>query len=128
MTRIATFNVNGVNGRLPVLLKWLGQSNYDIVCLQELKTSDEKFPAEEIGKTGYGAIWHGQRSYNVVAILARERSRWNDDVACRAILTTPTAVTSRPSWMGLLSAVSTFQMAIQHPARSSTTSYAGSTA
>ena len=48
MTRIATFNVNGVNGRLPVLLKWLGQSNYDIVCLQELKTSDEKFPADEI--------------------------------------------------------------------------------
>ena len=71
MTRIATFNVNGVNGRLPVLLKWLGQSNYDIVCLQELKTSDEKFPAEEIRKAGYGAIWHGQKSYNGVAILAR---------------------------------------------------------
>ena len=71
MTRIATFNVNGVNGRLPVLLKWLGQSNYDIVCLQELKTSDEKFPAEEIGKAGYGAIWHGQKSYNGAAILAQ---------------------------------------------------------
>ena len=71
MTRIATFNVNGVNGRLPVLLKWLGQSNYDIVCLQELKTSDEKFPAEEIRRAGYGAIWHGQKSYNGVAILAR---------------------------------------------------------
>ena len=71
MPRIATFNVNGVNGRLPVLLKWLGQSNYDIVCLQELKTSDEKFPAEEISKAGYGAIWHGQKSYNGVAILAR---------------------------------------------------------
>ncbi|TGQ03396.1 exodeoxyribonuclease III, partial [Mesorhizobium sp. M4B.F.Ca.ET.215.01.1.1] len=45
MVRIATFNVNGVNGRLPVLLKWLRARDYDIVCLQELKTSDEKFPA-----------------------------------------------------------------------------------
>ncbi|MER9332115.1 endonuclease/exonuclease/phosphatase family protein, partial [Mesorhizobium sp. M0488] len=48
MVRIATFNVNGVNGRLPVLLKWLTATAYDIVCLQELKTSDEKFPAEAI--------------------------------------------------------------------------------
>ena len=71
MTRIATFNVNGVNGRLPVLLKWLGETNYDIVCLQELKTSDEKFPVEAIREAGYGAIWHGQKSYNGVAILAR---------------------------------------------------------
>jgi len=71
MTRIATYNVNGVNGRLPVLLKWLGQTEYDIVCLQELKTSDERFPADAIGKAGYGAIWHGQKSYNGVAILAR---------------------------------------------------------
>jgi exodeoxyribonuclease-3 len=71
MTRIATFNVNGVNGRLPVLLKWLRETDYDIVCLQELKTSDEKFPAEAIKEAGYGAIWHGQKSYNGVAILAR---------------------------------------------------------
>lgn len=71
MTRIATFNVNGVNGRLPVLLKWLGETEYDIVCLQELKTSDEKFPADAIKGAGYGAIWHGQKSYNGVAILAR---------------------------------------------------------
>ncbi|AZO08797.1 MULTISPECIES: exodeoxyribonuclease III [unclassified Mesorhizobium] len=71
MTTIATFNVNGVNGRLPVLLKWLGETAYDIVCLQELKTSDEKFPAEAIRQAGYGAIWHGQKSYNGVAILAR---------------------------------------------------------
>jgi exodeoxyribonuclease-3 len=69
--RIATFNVNGVNGRLPVLLKWLGQCDYDVVCLQELKTSEEKFPADAISKAGYGAIWHGQKSYNGVAILAR---------------------------------------------------------
>jgi exodeoxyribonuclease III len=71
MPRIATFNVNGVNGRLPVLLKWLAESDYDIVCLQELKTSDEKFPVDAISQAGYGAIWHGQKSYNGVAILVR---------------------------------------------------------
>jgi exodeoxyribonuclease-3 len=71
MVRVATFNVNGVNGRLPVLLAWLKATNYDIVCLQELKTSDEKFPIEPIRNAGYGAIWHGQKSYNGVAILAR---------------------------------------------------------
>jgi exodeoxyribonuclease-3 len=69
-TRIATFNVNGVNGRLPVLLRWLAESRCDTVCLQELKTSDEKFPIEAIRAAGYGAIWHGQKSYNGVAILA----------------------------------------------------------
>src|SRR6476620_10193281 len=93
MTRIATFNVNGVNGRLPVLLKWLGQSNYDIVCLQELKTSDEKFPAEAIRKAGYGAIWHGQKSPTTVwPFWLVERSRWNGDVVCLAIQTIVTAV------------------------------------
>lgn len=71
ITRIATFNVNGVNGRLPVLLRWLAETPCDIVCLQELKTSDGKFPAEAIRAAGYGAIWHGQKSYNGVAILAR---------------------------------------------------------
>jgi len=71
VTRIATFNVNGINGRLPVLLKWLGETSYDVVCLQELKTSDDKFPIEAIRDAGYGAIWHGQKSYNGVAILAR---------------------------------------------------------
>ncbi|MDF3216802.1 exodeoxyribonuclease III [Mesorhizobium sp. M7A.F.Ca.CA.001.09.2.1] len=71
MLRVATFNVNGVNGRLPVLIAWLKATRYDVVCLQELKTSDEKFPAEAIGDAGYGAIWHGQKSYNGVAILAR---------------------------------------------------------
>lgn len=71
LTRIATFNVNGVNGRLPVLLKWLGEADYDVVCLQELKTSDDKFPIEAIRDAGFGAIWHGQKSYNGVAILTR---------------------------------------------------------
>src|ERR1700759_4727978 len=57
--KIATFNVNGVNGRLPVLLRWLAEAEPDIVCLQELKAPDEKFPALAIKKAGYGAIWHG---------------------------------------------------------------------
>ena len=69
--RIATYNVNGVNGRLPVLLEWLDQAKPDIVCLQELKAPDERFPEAAISDAGYGAIWHGQKSWNGVAILAR---------------------------------------------------------
>ena len=69
--RIATYNVNGVNGRLPVLLRWLQQSAPDVVCLQELKAPPEKFPEAPIREAGYGAIWHGQKSWNGVAILAR---------------------------------------------------------
>jgi len=69
--RIATYNVNGVNGRLPVLLRWLEQTRPDVVCLQELKAPDEKFPEKAIRDAGYGAIWHGQKSWNGVAILAR---------------------------------------------------------
>jgi Endonuclease/Exonuclease/phosphatase family len=69
--RIATYNVNGVNGRLPNLLAWLEEAAPDVVCLQELKAPDEKFPAEAIRAAGYGAIWHGQKSWNGVAILAR---------------------------------------------------------
>jgi exodeoxyribonuclease-3 len=69
--RIATYNVNGVNGRLPVLTRWLEETRPDVACLQELKAPDEKFPREAIDKAGYGAIWHGQKSWNGVAILAR---------------------------------------------------------
>jgi exodeoxyribonuclease-3 len=69
--RIATYNVNGVNGRLPVLLRWLEAAQPDVVCLQELKAPDEKFPRLAIEQAGYGAIWHGQKSWNGVAILAR---------------------------------------------------------
>ena len=69
--RIATYNVNGVNGRLPVLLRWLEETRPDVVCLQELKAPDEKFPEAAIRDAGYGAIWHGQKSWNGVAILAR---------------------------------------------------------
>jgi len=69
--KIATYNVNGVNGRLPVLLRWLNESKPDIVCLQELKAPLEKFPEIAIQDAGYNAIWHGQKSWNGVAILAR---------------------------------------------------------
>jgi exodeoxyribonuclease-3 len=69
--KIATYNVNGVNGRLPVLLRWLREAAPDIVCLQELKAPQEKFPAAELRDAGYGAIWQGQKSWNGVAILAR---------------------------------------------------------
>jgi len=69
--KIATYNVNGVNGRLPVLLKWLAQEQPDIVCLQELKAPQDKFPEQAILAAGYNAIWHGQKSWNGVAILAR---------------------------------------------------------
>jgi len=69
--KIATYNVNGVNGRLAVLLRWLEEAKPDVVCLQELKAPDEKFPQKAIEDAGYGAIWQGQKSWNGVAILAR---------------------------------------------------------
>jgi len=69
--KIATYNVNGVNGRLPVLLRWLEASAPDVVVLQELKAPDAKFPAEAIAQAGYQALWHGQKSWNGVAILSR---------------------------------------------------------
>jgi len=69
--RIATYNVNGINGRLPVLLRWLGETQPDIVCLQELKAPQENFPEQQIKDAGYNVIWHGQKSWNGVAILTR---------------------------------------------------------
>jgi exodeoxyribonuclease III len=69
--RIATFNVNGVNGRLALLIEWLGEAKPDVVCLQELKAPQEKFPQAAIAKAGYGAIWQGQSRWNGVAILAK---------------------------------------------------------
>jgi exodeoxyribonuclease-3 len=69
--KIATYNVNGVNARLPVLLRWLAHARPDVVCLQELKTPDEGFPVLAITGEGYHAVWQGQKSWNGVAILAR---------------------------------------------------------
>ena len=59
--KLATYNVNGVNGRLPVLLRWLETSKPDVACLQELKDPNEKFPLQAIEEAGYHAIWHGQK-------------------------------------------------------------------
>jgi exodeoxyribonuclease III len=70
--KIATYNVNSVNARLPNLLRWLQESAPDVVCLQELKAPQEKFPEAALRDAGYGAIWHGQKSWNGVAILARD--------------------------------------------------------
>lgn len=69
--KIATYNVNGVNGHLAVLLRWLEETQPDVVCLQELKAPQEKFPIEAINNAGYDAIWHGQKSWNGVAILSK---------------------------------------------------------
>jgi exodeoxyribonuclease-3 len=69
--KIATYNVNGINGRLPVLLRWLKEAQPDIACLQELKAPKDKFPLSAIQDAGYGSIWHGQKSWNGVAILTK---------------------------------------------------------
>jgi exodeoxyribonuclease-3 len=69
--RIASFNINGIKARLPRLVEWLEETQPDVACLQEIKTADEGFPAADIERAGYGAIWHGQKGFNGVAILAR---------------------------------------------------------
>jgi exodeoxyribonuclease-3 len=69
--KVATFNVNGIRSRLQPLLAWLAKEQPDIACLQELKAPDDAFPIDAVREAGYGAIWHGQRSWNGVAILAR---------------------------------------------------------
>jgi len=68
--RLATFNINGIKARLPRLLEWLEETRPAVACLQEIKTQDEGFPAAEFEKIGYGAIWHGQKGFNGVAMLA----------------------------------------------------------
>jgi exodeoxyribonuclease-3 len=69
--RIATYNVNGIVSRLPVLLRWLKEETPDIACLQELRAPQERFPQAELANLGYQAVWHGQKSWNGVAILAK---------------------------------------------------------
>jgi exodeoxyribonuclease-3 len=69
--KVATFNINNINRRLPNLLRWLSKAKPDVVALQELKSTDDDFPAAAIAKAGYGAVWRGQKSWNGVAILAR---------------------------------------------------------
>ena len=69
--RIATYNINGINSRLQVLTRWIEEFQPDVVGLQELKCTDEAFPTEAIESLGYSAIWHGQKSWNGVALLSR---------------------------------------------------------
>ncbi|RYD53259.1 MAG: exodeoxyribonuclease III [Sphingobacteriales bacterium] len=69
--KIATYNVNSVHARLPVLLRWLDETAPDVACLQELKTPDEKFPEAALNEAGYECLWQGQKSWNGVAILSR---------------------------------------------------------
>ena len=123
--KIATFNVNGVNGRLPILLRWLAEAEPDVVCLQELKAAQEKFPEAAIREAGYGAISHGQKSWNGVAILARDA----EPVQTRRGLPGDAEDThSRyiEAAVNYWSLVFTCRTAILRPARSSITSCAGS--
>ena len=69
--KIATFNINGIKARLPRLVEWLAETQPDVACLQEIKSQDEGFPIKDIEAAGYGAIWHGQKGFNGVAILAK---------------------------------------------------------
>lgn len=69
--KIATYNVNSINARLPVVLRWLEESQPDVVCLQELKAIQENFPEAALLEAGYESVWHGQKSWNGVAILSR---------------------------------------------------------
>jgi exodeoxyribonuclease-3 len=70
MIKVASFNINGIKARLPRLLEWLEETRPSVACLQEIKTQDEGFPAAEFEALGYKAIWHGQKGFNGVAILA----------------------------------------------------------
>lgn len=69
--RVASYNINGIGSRIELLLRWLGEFQPDIVALQELKTLDERFPRKELESAGYSSLWHGQKSWNGVAILSR---------------------------------------------------------
>ena len=69
--KIVTFNINGIRARMPRLLEYLAREQPAIVCLQELKCADELLPVADIEAAGYGAVWHGQKGFNGVAILAR---------------------------------------------------------
>ena len=68
--KLATYNLNGIRARLPRLVEWLAREQPDVVCLQELKCADESLPIADIEAAGYGAVWHGQKGFNGVAILA----------------------------------------------------------
>jgi len=124
--KIATFNINNINRRLPNLLRWLQQAKPDVVALQELKSTDADFPLRAIEKAGYGAVWRGQKTWNGVAILARKA----DPVLIRTALPgDPDDKEARyieAAVRGIMSPAFTFRTAIRSPVRNSTTSSNGS--
>ena len=69
--KIVSYNLNGIRARLDRLLEYLAEQQPDVVCCQELKSADENLPRKEIEAAGYGALWHGQKGFNGVAILTR---------------------------------------------------------
>ena len=71
MPKIVTYNVNGIKARMERLLEYLAEQQPDVVCLQELKGADETLPVKDIEAAGYGAVWHGQKGFNGVAVLAK---------------------------------------------------------
>lgn len=73
--RVATYNINGTNARLPRLLEWLADAQPDVACLQEIKTPTESFPVQALADAGYHVLVHGQKGFNGVAILSREPAR-----------------------------------------------------
>lgn len=70
--RIASFNINGIRARLPRVTEWLAETRPTVACFQEIKCQDDSFPADAFAELGYQAIWHGQKGFNGVAILAHE--------------------------------------------------------
>jgi hypothetical protein len=69
IVKIASYNINGINGRIENLLRWLSEAEPDVVCLQELKCDNNRFPEQALLDIGYNAIWHGQKSWNGVAFF-----------------------------------------------------------
>jgi exodeoxyribonuclease III len=72
--KLVTFNINGIRARMPRLVEYLAREQPAIVCLQELKCADEQLPVADIEAAGYRAVWHGQKGFNGVAILARDEA------------------------------------------------------
>lgn len=91
--KIATYNVNGISSRLPVLLRWLQEASPEVACLQELKAPQEKFPLAALQDAGYSCIWQGQKSWNGVAILAKGKEEPNE--ICRVLPGDPEDLHSR---------------------------------
>jgi exodeoxyribonuclease-3 len=124
--KIATFNINNVVKRLDNLVAWLAEAEPDVVCLQELKAEQGGFPAEPLAQMGYQAVWKGQRTWNGVAILARDALPVVTRTALPGDRDDSQARYIEAAVNGVLVASSTCPTAIRVPAPSSTTSWPGS--